>query len=546
MNGKYILLHGGILLAVGIYAAEFITWNLLGSGIVLALLLSMIFISYIWKRKSIVYIGSALFICFAGFIRMEIAENLWQNQSLYLAGHKGDFYGVIAEEPTETAGENEYSRYLINLDKIIYPDGEEKEISGKVYVYDPSKHGKYEIGDKIIAKGELRPVHIYKNPGKINLEKRYKSLSVIGRIYGEREGDISFISHSNEYYLLQKSVSVREEIKSIFAPYVEAEHLPVLMTLLFGGHYSEIPESVITSFSTTGIIHILSVSGSHIVLLFGFLYIVGKYLGLPRKITAGLSIIFVLVYGGIAGFVPPVVRSSVMGILTVLAVFTERDREPLNLLGAAVSGMLLFNPYYLYDISFQLSVLASAGILLFYRPLSGLFSSVPKIPSWIKDGAALSLSAQILLVPVILYYFHVFPLYFIPANLLVTPLLECVIIAGLSAIILSFLIKPLAIGVLYGADYLLGFGLMLNNLIASLPNASIRLGGMTILQMISYYALISIFYFKGKWKSFTKGIFAVKICTGILILLCVLESFLKPETSVFVPELGSDLSLIHI
>lgn len=70
--------------------------------------------------------------------------------------------------------------------------------------------------------------------------------------------------------------------------------LHILMTLLFGGNYNEIPEYIMTSFSSTGIIHILSVSGSHVALLFGFLYFFGKWLHLPKKLVVGGSIVLVL------------------------------------------------------------------------------------------------------------------------------------------------------------------------------------------------------------------------------------------------------------
>lgn len=66
-----------------------------------------------------------------------------------------------------------------------------------------------------------------------------------------------------------------------FASYMDPVRLPVLMTLLFGGHYSEIPKDIIHSFSVTGIIHILSVSGSHIALLFGFYISLGSGWGFP-------------------------------------------------------------------------------------------------------------------------------------------------------------------------------------------------------------------------------------------------------------------------
>jgi competence protein ComEC len=157
------------------------------------------------------------------------------------------------------------------------------------------------------------------------------------------------------------------------------------------------------------------------------------------KVTVVPAVLLVLVYAAMSGFVPPVIRASLMGILAVIGVLLERGRTALNLLGAAVAGMLLWNPYFLFDISFQLSVCASAGILLFYEPLRHALARLGKIPPRICEGCALSTAAQVLVLPIILYNFHSFPLYFIPANQIVVPLLEWVIIGGLLAALSSFL-----------------------------------------------------------------------------------------------------------
>ena len=101
--------------------------------------------------------------------------------------------------------------------------------------------------------------------------------------------------------------------------------LHILMTLLFGGNYSDIPEYIMNSFSATGIVHILSVSGSHVALLFGFLYFLGKWLHLPKRLVITGSIFLVIFYSVLSGLVPPVVRAAVMGILSAGGGFTGKD-----------------------------------------------------------------------------------------------------------------------------------------------------------------------------------------------------------------------------
>ena len=245
------------------------------------------------------------------------------------------------------------------------------------------------------------------------------------------------------------SSELKRSLKETFAPYMDPVRLSILMTLLFGGNYNDIPEEVMTSFSATGIIHILSVSGSHVALLFGFLYLLGRWLSLPRRLVILPAILLVLFYAVLSGLVPPVIRAAVMGILSVVGIFLDREKTTLNLLGAAILGMLLWDPYYVYDVSFQLSVGASAGILLFYRPILHWMSPFRKLPKWVKEGIALSSAAQLLTIPIMLYDFHRFPVYFIFANLFVTPFLEWVIIAGLLAAVISLLCRPLMAGRLF-------------------------------------------------------------------------------------------------
>ena len=100
------------------------------------------------------------------------------------------------------------------------------------------------------------------------------------------------------------------------------------MTLLFGGNYNDIPEVVMTSFSATGIIHILSVSGSHVALLFGFLYLLGRWLSLPRRLVILPAILLVLFYAVLSGLCrPSSVRRSWGSSLSLGFSLTGRGRR---------------------------------------------------------------------------------------------------------------------------------------------------------------------------------------------------------------------------
>lgn len=333
--------------------------------------LAVLLLALSWRRKGkeIALLGGCLFLLSLGMARMELADQVWQQQSSWAIGSEGTFRAVVMEEPLHQDGEDGYRRYLVDLEEIRYLDGAMKEISGTAYLYDTAQKEIYRPGDRITAEGKLSGIRLYQNPGKIDLEGRYRSRRLLGRLYLTAGSAPAFVEDSGDYAMERWAASMKGSLSDTFSVYMDRTRLHLLMTLLFGGSYNEIPQKVMTSFQTTGIIHILSVSGSHVALLFGFLYFLGKWLRLPKKIVIVFAIVAVLFYAALSGLVPPVIRAAVMGILSVGGIFLEREKVTLNLLGAAVLGMLLWDPFYLYDVSFQLSVGASAGILIFYRPL---------------------------------------------------------------------------------------------------------------------------------------------------------------------------------
>ena len=153
------------------------------------------------------------------------------------------------------------------------------------------------------------------------------------------------------------------------------EMAAVGQSLLLGGGYGAIDASVMDSFAKTGLIHILSVSGSHVALLFGFVFVVAHIMGVPKKKATYGAIVFVILYCAIVGFNPPVVRSAVMGIIMGIALIRGEVYHSRQALNISAALMLAYEPLLFLDISFQLSLGATYGILLFSRTL---YQRLPK------------------------------------------------------------------------------------------------------------------------------------------------------------------------
>ena len=540
------LFWSALLLAAGVFLFEELPPFLLPYGYALLLLSGVLFLLYghFRGRFSLVLLGVALSLLTIGAFRMALSDALWQEQSHWASRSAGTYEGIVMEEPLVQKGEEGYARYALALVSIRYADGTLQPLSGTCYLYDQKETRHFHPGDRLYAEGEMSPIRLYQNPGKIDLTGRYRSRHLLGRLYLKEGMHPAFAGESGTYRIERFSSEMKQPLKETFAPYMDPVRLSILMTLLFGGNYNDIPEEVMTSFSATGIIHILSVSGSHVALLFGFLYLLGRWLSLPRRLVILPAILLVLFYAVLSGLVPPVIRAAVMGILSVVGIFLDRERATLNLLGAAVFGMLLWDPYYVYDVSFQLSVGASAGILLFYRPILRWMSPFPKLPKWVKEGIALSTAAQLLTIPIMLYDFHRFPVYFIFANLFVTPFLEWVIIAGLVAALVSLLCRPLMAGLLYAADYAIFLALRLNFLLSSARGAQLVTGGLSSLEIAFYYALLAVVYFRKRLSGRSR--MAAGGMLSLLFLAIATAQLLAPSTRVICPDLGGDRGILLV
>lgn len=205
---------------------------------------------------------------------------------------------------------------------------------------------------------------------------------------------------------------------------------------LLTGFDDEMDNQVIQSFSHSGTIHILSVSGFHTGLLFLLISFVLNLLD-PYKKYRWLRVILVVLllffYAFIAGFSPPIVRASIMLSLLVIHqnFYTDRIAHPLNILAASAFLVLLFNPFFINDIGFLLSFSAMIG-LAFFSPRY-CFDNTILQSVW--DIVSMSVGAQLGTLPFVLYFFHGFSFSFIFSNIIIIPLTTIIMFVAILALI---------------------------------------------------------------------------------------------------------------
>lgn len=310
------------------------------------------------------------------------------------------------------------TRFVFNSNKAI-------PVKMKILAFVKSNKQLLNVGDVIRLPSEVRNLTKSVNPGAFNVQLYWSSKAIFKMAFVQDE---EWVWMGNEQSAWERwSMGIRSRLSDVFDRHLEADARG-LSKALFLGDKKNLDQEVLQHFSNAGAMHILAVSGLHVgIILHILLWCLGRF---PRWISKYQALFFALglliLYCVATGFPASVCRAVLMfGLLAVGKVY-GRNSKPINLLFASAFILLVFNPFFLLDMGFQLSYLAMLGIFLLYKPLERLvyFRWKPLRNLW--QATVLGLSATLLTAPLTLFYFHQFPNYFVLSNLLllfITPIM---------------------------------------------------------------------------------------------------------------------------
>ena len=434
----------------------------------------------------------------------------------YYLQQEGEYLCTVVAAPEKVnLNGQEYYKYVIEIHGLHPYKNTAKndyiKAQGRLQVYSKESITNYpiQLGEYAIIEGTPKPLFLIEEEGRINLRGRYMSSNTRGRIYdgvyrAASNKDLQRFHYKDTFCaeLYRKGLLIagvlRESIDKNIGHNLEGPQKVLAQALALGGHYSELGEDQMKAFSYTGLIHILSISGSHIALLLALVYGLGRLIKLRKRTCLILGIIVACIYCGIVGGDAPVLRATMMSILMCIAYVKGRLYQAKQALCICAILCLVYDPFSLFDVSFQLSFGATYGLLIWGTVL---YDRIQWLPKWIKTPLVLCVSAQLLILPLQLYYFHYISIASLLAACIVAPILDVSIILIFISTVISYVMPIPFLWSLI--DTLLRISLYLNHVLGR-SGSLLWLGMMHPYCAYIYYVILALFtYFLTHRKRYT-------------------------------------------
>lgn len=325
-----------------------------------------------------------------------------------------------------------------------------------------------EIGKKILIQSKYNPTVNNGNPNEFDYKLFMERRNFFHTLFANNS-DIYFINQSHIFSVIDFGTKIKLHVVKTLRVSELSKNAFSICSALIVGYDDEIDSEVLCSFSHSGTLHMLSVSGLHTGVIYGILVFIFSLIDKTNrfKITKTIIIIICLFFFVlITGISPSVLRASIMFTLIIIGKTFYREGNSYNTLFLSAYILLFFNPFLIYDIGFLLSYTAVFGILFLYPKISELVSPDNKILKWAWNGASVSIAATIFTLPITLYYFHQFPVWFALFNLIIIPIGLLNMFGGIILILfykITFINTLLTFVINYSTDIMLWLTKVTNN-----------------------------------------------------------------------------------
>ena len=413
---------------IGLYA-----WRAEGLYILLCLAALLIVVTWLFvgihrrvRKGLFIVLGMGLL----GYLHIALRDVLMHVQTRAIPVLTRAKYTGIVEEIMRSDSQRQTA--IVRLTELHHSYDTSSPINVRVWA-------SIKLGDTLFQPGDIVRMHARlarANPPQNWHQfdfKQYLWTRDIAHIAYLKEEDIIHVGrHGGLLWIWRRwSWQMRKSFTHVLRRYVDDPYASIAAAVGFGAK-RQVDQRTKKLFAETGAIHVLAVSGLHVGMV--FLFLQGLWGIFPsyfrrrhRWVFAAVSIAVIWAYCSLTGMSPSAVRASFMFSLLLIGLQLYRRSSVYNMLAISAMTLLIWYPKYLFDVGFQFSYLATLGILLFYPPIrQWIYQGEYKIGRWIADIVAVSIAAQILLLPLQAHYFHQLSFLSVFSSLVVIPLIPVV------------------------------------------------------------------------------------------------------------------------
>jgi len=443
--------------------------------------------------------------------------------------HDSDYIVATINEPL--IEKNKSYKAEVGVDNILHKDQVENT-TGKLIIYfakDAADPMPLKYGDKILVSKKLQEIKNSGNPGAFNYQ-RYLAFQQIFHNVFLKKGDWVLLDGKNINPFNQFLFTARQKVLDILQKNMQGhdDQLSIAEALLIG-YTQDLDKDLVQAYSNTGVVHIIAISGMHLALIYVMLIWIFSRIPFIKR-SKIIKVIFILsclwIFSLLTGAGASILRAAVMFSCIAIGENFARKSSIYNSLAASAFILLCYNPYFLWDVGFQLSYLAVLSIVIFQRPLYHLLYIKNKGLNYLWALVSVSLAAQIFTFPVCLYYFHQFPTIFLIANIIVVPLSSIILYVEIFLIALTWVpfLGPLLGKLTWGLVWFMNKIILWFN---SLPFALWDRISATVASTIILYAFIAC---AGYWL-LNKNKLALRSSLFFLLVFVILTAYTKWQTA---------------
>jgi len=475
----------------GVFLGSFVDMS---QRFALALFVVGIFLMIVfWRQKMVVFAGAALIVCTLGIARHNSEELavLSLGESVFDANQEVMFLARVVKDPDIRAN---------NIQLQL----ESKALPGQKVLVSVDQLFGYEYGDILKVSGRLQVPIVFD-------EFDYKTyLAQQGISFVMYQPEIELVERGSYEGIFSNAYAVVLKLKHMFREVLHEHIRPPQSTILGAillGDKSAMQDETKEKLNVSGLRHITAISGMHVGLLTILLMRLFIWIGLWRFQAFYVTVIFMILFIVLTGLQPSAVRAGIMGGMFLLGQYVGRINVSMRALVFAAVIMLGINPLLLGSVGFQLSFLAVLGIMLFLPIFQHLSRGISKKLQDIRDIMGMTIAAQILTLPILIFNFGYISLVSVVTNLLVVPILPFLLALGFIFLIGGSFIGLLGLVLSLPVFFLLSYLTFIVDYSSQLPFAAVQVENISVFWLALLHAPIALFYWTFRKRQEFPGLY---------------------------------------